>query len=264
MVVWIIFGTAVWDSSERIWFRSYLYGLNFHSGSAVKNLPATQEPLEMWVWSLGWEDPLEESMATHSSIPAWIIPWTEELGKLHSTVSKRVGHDWSDRVHMSTLSILVVFPNLFNLILSFGGRSSWLEPQSAPGLVFANCISFSTFSCKEYNQSDFSVDHLVMSMCRIISCVVGRGCFLWPVCSLGKTLLAFVLLHFVLQVQTCFLFQVSLDFLILHSNHLWWKAHLFLVFWKVLELFTESFNFSFFSVSCWGIDLDYCAVERFA
>jgi len=41
-----------------------------------------QEPQEMWVQSLGWEDPLEEEMATHSSILARIIPWTEESGRL--------------------------------------------------------------------------------------------------------------------------------------------------------------------------------------
>ena len=55
----------------------------------------------MWVWSLGWEDPLEELMATHSSILAWRIPWTEEPGGLQSKVS-RVGHDWSDFVHVHT------------------------------------------------------------------------------------------------------------------------------------------------------------------
>ena len=43
----------------------------------VKNLSARQET---WIRSLGWEDPLEKGMATHSSIPAWRIPWTEELG----------------------------------------------------------------------------------------------------------------------------------------------------------------------------------------
>ena len=48
----------------------------------VKNLPATQETQEMQVWSLGREDPLEEGMATHSSILAWRIPWTEEPGGL--------------------------------------------------------------------------------------------------------------------------------------------------------------------------------------
>ena len=44
----------------------------------VKNLSAMQETQEMWVWSLDWGDPLEEEMATHSSISAWEIPWTEE------------------------------------------------------------------------------------------------------------------------------------------------------------------------------------------
>ena len=44
------------------------------------------------------------------------------------------------------------------------------------------------FGCKEYNPSDFSVDHLVMSTCRVFSCVVGRGCLLLPVHFLGKTL----------------------------------------------------------------------------
>ena len=56
----------------------------------VKNLPAitdTQVP------SLGGEDPLEEGMASHSSILAWIIPWTEEPGGLESTGSQRVGDD---------------------------------------------------------------------------------------------------------------------------------------------------------------------------
>ena len=53
-----------------------------------------------------------------------------------------------------------------------------------------------------------------MSMCRIFSCVVGRGCLLWPVCSLGKTLLAFALLHSVFQGQICLLLQVFLDFLL--------------------------------------------------
>ena len=56
----------------------------------VKNLPAMQET---WVPSLGWEDPLEEEMATHSNILAWRIPWTEEPGRLQSKGLQRVGHD---------------------------------------------------------------------------------------------------------------------------------------------------------------------------
>ena len=54
----------------------------------VKNLPAMQET---WVQSLGQEDPLEKGMATHSSILAWRIPWTEESGRLQS-----MGHKESD------------------------------------------------------------------------------------------------------------------------------------------------------------------------
>ena len=89
--------------------------------------------------------------------------------------------------------------------------------------------SFSIFGCKEYNQSDFGVDHLVMYLCRVICCVVGRGYLLWPVHSLGKTLLDFALLHFVLQRQTCLLLQLPLDLLLLHFSPPWWKGHLFWV-----------------------------------
>ena len=68
-----------------------------------------------------------------------------------------------------------------------------------------------------------------MSMCRIISCVIGRGCLLWQVYSLDKILLAFALLHSVFQGQKCLWLQLLLDFLLLHSNSLWWNGHLFLV-----------------------------------
>ena len=70
----------------------------------------------------------------------------------------------------------------------------------------------------------------MMSMCRAVSWVIGKGYLLWLASSCEKTLLAFTLLHFILQDQTCLLFWVSLDFLILHSNPLWWKGHPFLVF----------------------------------
>ena len=59
----------------------------FSGGSVVKNLPAMQKT---GVWSLGQEDPLEKRMATHSSILAWEIPWTEEPGELQSMESQRV------------------------------------------------------------------------------------------------------------------------------------------------------------------------------
>ena len=59
---------------------------------SVKSLPAMWET---WVWTLGGEDPLEEEMATHPSIPAWRIPWTEEPGGLQCMGSQKVGVNWA-------------------------------------------------------------------------------------------------------------------------------------------------------------------------
>ena len=66
-----------------------------------------------------------------------------------------------------------------------------------------------------------------MPMCRVFSCAVWRGCLLWPVHFLGKTLLIFALLHSVLRGQIYLLIlQLSLEFLLLHSSPLQWKGHL--------------------------------------
>ena len=64
--------------------------MGFPGGTVVKNLPAN---IGDAVSILGQEDPLEGEMATHSSILAWKIPWTEEPGMLQSMGSQRVGHD---------------------------------------------------------------------------------------------------------------------------------------------------------------------------
>ena len=80
-----------------------------------------------------------------------------------------------------------------------------------------------------------------MSMCRVLSCIVGRGCLLWPVPSLGKTLLAFALLHFVLQGQTCLLLQVSQ------------LGVFFVLFCFVLFCFGSASSFwRYFSIACWA------------
>ena len=62
-----------------------------------------QEMPETPAQSLSWEDPLEEGMATHSSILAWTIPWTEELGELQFPVSQKIGHDGASNTHMEEL-----------------------------------------------------------------------------------------------------------------------------------------------------------------
>ena len=67
-------------------------GLGTPGGSVLKNTPV-QESQQMQVRSLGQENPLEEEMATHSSILAWKIPWTEETGGLQSRESQSIGQD---------------------------------------------------------------------------------------------------------------------------------------------------------------------------
>ena len=72
----------------------------------------------------------------------------------------------------------MVFPTFFSLSLNLAIKSSSSEPQSAPGLFFADCIELLHFCLRRINQSDLTIDHLVMSMCRVFSGVVGRGCLL--------------------------------------------------------------------------------------
>ena len=103
-----------------------------------------------------------------------------------------------------------------------------------------------------------------MSMCRVFSCVVGRGCLLSPVRSLGKILLAFALLHSAFQGHSCLLLQVFLDFLLLHSSLLWWKGHLFWVlFLKGLVGLHRTIQIQLLQHTGWGIGLDYCGIEWF-
>ena len=85
-VPWYYNSTKEWFmNGDKIKVRE-----GFPSGSTVKNLPAMQE---MQVQSLGQEDPLEEGMATHSSMLAWRIPWSEEPDRLQSIESQRVRYD---------------------------------------------------------------------------------------------------------------------------------------------------------------------------
>ena len=89
----------------------------------VKNLPVMQEPQETEVQFLAQEDPLEEGMATHSSILAWRIPWTEEPGGLWFIGSQRVGHDWSDWASTHGLQ------RVYDALPEIGSKSVWLSAQ---------------------------------------------------------------------------------------------------------------------------------------
>ena len=72
-----------------VFYRLYHF-IGFAVAQTVKHLPAMRETQ---IQSLGWEDPLEKDMATHSSTLAWKIPWMEEPGRLQSMGSQRVRHD---------------------------------------------------------------------------------------------------------------------------------------------------------------------------
>ena len=89
----------------------------------VKNLPAVQET---WVWSLGWEDTLEEGMATQSSILAWRSSWTEEPGGLQCMASQGIGHDWVT----NTFTHTYIHIHIYVCIYIYGER----EKQSTIGL----------------------------------------------------------------------------------------------------------------------------------
>ena len=99
----------------------------------IKNPSARQETQEIWVWSLGWEKSLEESMATHSSILARRIPWTEEPGGLLSIGLHRVGHHWNSWAHTHTGSVEILNEWRQDLVL----------PQ-IPNCISPSELSFST------------------------------------------------------------------------------------------------------------------------
>ena len=109
----------------------------FSRGSVVKNLPAIQETL---VQSLGQEDPLEKGMATHSSILAWRIPWTEEHSGLQSMGLQRIRHDWVTNIFTfwswfwgDMSSSVVLRYHLLGRSLSISFSSSW-------SLVTEDCV----------------------------------------------------------------------------------------------------------------------------
>ena len=112
----------------------------------------------MWVQSLGPEDPLKEEMATHSSILAWSIPWTEEPVGLQSMELQRIRHDWNDVAWMYCLFLCV-----------------WLSSLSTKSLGFIHvveCVRISFLFKTEY--SVVWTDHVLFSNWSVI------GHFVYP------------------------------------------------------------------------------------
>ena len=93
---------------------------------------AWKETQKMWVWSLGWEDLLEEEMATHSGILAWTMPWTEESGWLPSMGSQRAGHDLATKQQWTLKmlykqDVLLSFPICFSFLTIAGRQLQWYD-----------------------------------------------------------------------------------------------------------------------------------------
>ena len=95
----------------------------------VKNPPAMRET---WVRSLGREDSPEEGMATHSSILAWRIPWTEEPGGLQSMGWKRVGHDWATK-HSTVVSCHLVICELIRQVPALPSPQQMTRGEASAG-----------------------------------------------------------------------------------------------------------------------------------
>ena len=120
----------------------------------VKNSPAMQETPETLVLTLCLKDPLEKEMATHSSILAWEIPWTEEPGELQSMGSQRVGHDWVTK-HMVRIYLLLF-------------KTATLFSKCVYHFVFPPTIN--------QNYCSVSLSHLVLSVVWILATLIVVQC----------------------------------------------------------------------------------------
>ena len=130
----------------------------------VKNLPAMGET---WVQSLGWEDPLEKGMATHSSILAWRIPWTEELGGLQSMGSQRVGH----------------FQNVKDLLLKqshcYGsGEAKTRKGEKDDRHTSSSCLLFEKWRCIGQNTRQLPLNEKILWKLKCLTILPAWNLFL--------------------------------------------------------------------------------------
>ena len=116
-----MYGPICYYQFEYVW--SYVYVQYIYIwiclslvAQMLKSPPMMQESQ---VWSLSQKDPLEEGMATDSSILAWRIQWTEEPGGLLSTGSQRVGHNWSDWACMCVYVLIKSFDIFCQILAGF-------------------------------------------------------------------------------------------------------------------------------------------------
>ena len=125
---------------------------DYYIHTTVKNLPAIQET---WIWSLGWEDPLEKGMATHSRILAWRVPWTEEPAGLQSMGWQRVEQDWMTKhtAHKAFINNTAMLVRPECLAALKGRRRRWHPtPILLPGESHRqrSLVDYSLWDCKSW------------------------------------------------------------------------------------------------------------------
>ena len=164
-----------------------------------------QEMREMQVRPLGREDPLEEGMATHSSILAWKIPWTEETGRLQSMGLQRVRHNWVTEHAHTCLGASLVAQTVKNLPAWRTGFNPWVRKipwrrkwQST--LVFLtgefhgqkSLVGYSPWGHKELNTTEWLIHlakkpsvfhHLVIHASTLEPLIVTKGSLCSPSCQ---------------------------------------------------------------------------------
>ena len=151
-----------------LWGTSTFFSL---MAQTVKNLPAMQETR---VQLVDQEDSLEKGMATHSSILAWRIPWTEEPGGLQFTGLQRVGHDWATNIFITFLYFYFVFPGKRTpniKYLSFHLEDKWKFKKFQALCFFKNCFSFA-------NKAWEDIYLFLPSVNLVVQTVKHRLCFL--------------------------------------------------------------------------------------
>ena len=158
------------------------------SSSTSKRLPAMRET---HVQSLDREDPLEKEMATHFSILAWRVPWTEEPGGLQSMGLQRVGQDWATSLHFTSLLLVQVLYYLGNYLLEFelkvilffflSSTASFKEHPSSSELYFKEALKnvlISMLILPLLWNSKFMIQKIHMLGCSWLG---GQQCIPWDV-----------------------------------------------------------------------------------
>ena len=154
-------------------------------------MPSPSQWIWVWVNSRSW----------------W---WTGRPGVLRLMGLQRVRHDWATELNWTEWSS--AFPYFLQFKSEFDNRE----------FIIWAIVSSQSCLCWLYRASPYLAAKNIINLISVLTIwwcprVFGRRCLLWPVCSLGKSLLAFALFHSLLQGQICLLLQVSLDFLLLHS-----------------------------------------------